>query len=124
MSLVPVVLARARPPEHRDAAPAHGRTGAVLEWFADLAIERPGRVLLAFVLLTACAAAGLPRLRNNTDLIRFFRPSAPLFRDTMFVDRHLTGPTTLDFVVARRDGGPLTRADDLRRLARGTVAID
>jgi predicted RND superfamily exporter protein len=116
-SLVPIVLARARPPERRGAAPVRGGVAVVLEWFADLAIERPGRVLLAFVLLTACAAAGLPRVRNNTDLVRFFRPSAPLFRDTMFVDRHLTGPTTLDFVVSRRDGGPLTRADDLRRLA-------
>jgi hypothetical protein len=37
-------------------------------------------------------------------------------RDTMFIDAHLTGANTLDFIVTRHDGGALTGADDLRRL--------
>ena len=44
----------------------------------------------------------------------------------MFIDANLTGANTLDFVVTRRDGAPLTAADDVGRLGaleRATLAL-
>jgi hypothetical protein len=79
-------------------------------------------VLVVFSALTIVALAGLPLLRNNTDLVRFLKASAPLRGDTLAVSERLTGPNTLDFVVRRRDGRPLTRAADLARLAAFATA--
>ncbi|HWP65096.1 MAG TPA: MMPL family transporter, partial [Candidatus Limnocylindria bacterium] len=116
MTLVPFVLARARPPATVSGG-THEAVERVLAYFATLAVRTPRRVVLAFSAVTAIAAAGLPLVRNNTDLVRFLRPAAPLYRDTMAVDARLTGPNTLDFVVTRRDGRPLTGADDVARMA-------
>jgi predicted RND superfamily exporter protein len=117
MTLVPFVLARSRPPEVAGAPVVHGGVEGVLDWFATLAVRFPLRVVLAFAAVTLVAVAGLPLVRNNTDLVRFLQPNAPLFRDTMAIDARLTGPNTLDFVIARRDGKPLTGASDVARLA-------
>lgn len=117
MTLVPTALARATPPGAARAAAAHRGAGLVIGWFAELAVRAPGRVLLAFLAVTAIGIAGIPLVRNNTDLVGFLPPSAPLVRDTLAIDARLTGPNTLDFVVARRDGRPLTDADDVARMA-------
>ncbi len=117
ITLVPVGLTFLTPPASPRAAPHHPWFERLLRWTATQAIQRPWRVLGAFAGLTALAVAGLPLVRNNTDLVRFLKSDAPLFRDTMFIDQHLTGANTLDFMVTRRDGAPLTSADDLQRLA-------
>ena len=80
-------------------------------------------MLAVFGALTALSLAGLPLVRNNTDLVRFLKSDAPLHRDTIFIDAHLTGSNTLEFVVARRDGAPLTSLDDVRRMAAFEQAI-
>jgi predicted RND superfamily exporter protein len=116
LAVVPLVLGRSTPPASPRDAASHRAIQRVLGRFAALAVRAPGRVVLAFTAVTVVAVAGVPLVRNNTDLVRFFKPTAPLFRDTMAIDARLTGPITLDFVVARRDGRPLTGADDVRRM--------
>ena len=116
ITLVPVGLSFLTPPASPQAAPHHPWFADVLRWTASLAVRRPWPVLAGFGLLTVLTLAGLPFVRNNTDLVRFLKSDAPLFRDTMFIDAHLTGANTLDFIVSRRDGAALTSADDLRRL--------
>ena len=119
MTLVPVGLTFLTPP----ASPRAARTIAWLRRCSTGRRTRGDRPALARA--ARCfgapdrrsAVAGLPLVRNNTDLVRFLKSDAPLFRDTMFIDAHLTGANTLEFVVTRRDGAPLTSADDLRRLA-------
>lgn len=123
MTLVPVGLSFLAPPSAPRAQPHHQWFERVLRWTATQAVTRPWRVLGIFTVLTAVAAAGLPLVRNNTDLVRFLKSDAPLFRDTTFIDAHLGGASMLDFVVTRRDGAPLTSADDLRRLAALEQAI-
>jgi len=83
---------------------------------ARLATSSPRTVLAVGTLVTVAAACALPGLRSNTDLIRFLRPSAPLYRDTMFIDDHLGGVNALEFLVKRDDGDPLTRLEDVRRV--------
>jgi predicted RND superfamily exporter protein len=116
MTLVPVGLSFLAPP---DSAPRSRQHRLILRLLAAsdrAATEHPGRVLAIFCLLTAACLAGLPYMRNNTDLVRFLKSSAPLHRDTLFIDRHLTGSNALDFVVARSDGSPLTAVEDLQRM--------
>jgi predicted RND superfamily exporter protein len=123
ITLVPVGLTFLTPPASPRAVPHHPWFTRLLQWTTEQAVHRPWRVLGVFGLLTAVAIAGLPLVRNNTDLVRFLKSNAPLFRDTMFIDAHLTGANTLDFIVTRRDGAPLTAADDLHRLGAFEQAI-
>jgi predicted RND superfamily exporter protein len=123
MTLVPVGLSFLPPPASAREVPQHPLVRRALAWAAETAAAHPGRVLLVFAGITALALAGLPRVRNNTDLVRFLRDDAPLQRDTLFVDEHLTGANMLDFVVARRDGAPLASLDAVQRLAAFERAI-
>jgi uncharacterized protein len=109
-------------------APAPGRLEHVamlrlLDGCAALATRRPAAVLAAFGAVTLLAAAGIPRVRANTDLVGFLRADAPLRRDTAFVDAHLGGALPLDFVLRRRDGGPIRSLDAYRRLDGLEAAI-
>lgn len=123
MTLVPIALSFVAPPAAPRAAPSHPRVRRALEAAAEISTRRPGGVLLVFFGITGVAAAGLPLLRNNTDLVRFLKRDAPLHRDTLFVDEHLTGANTLEFVVARRDGAPLTSRDAVERMAAFEAAV-
>jgi predicted RND superfamily exporter protein len=123
ITLVPVVLTFLTPPASPRVVPHHPWFAALLRWTAMQAVRRPWRVIGVFAAITLLALAGLPFVRNNTDLVRFLKSDAPLFRDTMFIDAHLTGANTLDFIVTRHDGGALSGADDLRRLEALEQAI-
>jgi hypothetical protein len=123
MTLVPIGLTFVEPPATKLATPQHRLLRRVLEWAAEEAAEHPWRVLTLFGAITAVSVAGIPAIRNNTDLVRFLRSDAPLYRDTMFIDRHLTGANTLEYLVSRRDGEPLTGLDDVRRLAAFEKAV-
>jgi len=117
MTLVPIGLTLSPAPHPPRSTPRHRLLRGALDAAAELSTRRPGAVLVAFLGVTAVAVAGLPLLRNNTDLVRFLARDAPLYRDTLYIDEHLAGANTLEFVVARRDGGPLTTRDAVARMA-------
>jgi predicted RND superfamily exporter protein len=123
MTLVPVGLTFLAPPASPGLAPRHRLVDGLLGWAAETAARRPARVLLVFAAVTAVSLAGLPLVRNNTDLVRFLKRDAPLHRDTLFVDEHLSGTTALEFVVSRRDGAPLRSLDAVRRMDAFEQAI-
>jgi len=116
MTAVPIVLTWLPPPP-ASGARTHGTTARLLDFTSRVATTRPGLVLAFFGILTLIAAAGIPRLRANTDLVAFLREDAPLRQDTAFVDAHLTGTLPLDFVVRRTDGAPIDSLDAFERLA-------
>jgi predicted RND superfamily exporter protein len=123
MTLVPVGLSFLAPPASGRERPRHPLVERALGWAAETATAHPGRVLLAFGAVTAVSLAGLPLVRNNTDLVRFLRDDAPLQRDTLFVDAHLGGANRLEFVVERRDGAPLTSQGAVQRMVELERAI-
>ncbi len=88
----------------------------ILRSASRLSRARPSLILVAALLLTALAAVGTARIQNNTDLIRFLKTDNPLYRDTLFIDEHLTGVNALELVVSRRDDMPLDSADTTHRL--------
>lgn len=116
MTLVPIGLSFLTPPESPERAPQHRWIRRLLAVAARAASDSPGRVLAVFLLITAVALSGLPLVRNNTDLVRFLGRDAPLRRDTLFIDTHLTGADALELVVSRRDGGSLVSLDAVQRM--------
>jgi predicted RND superfamily exporter protein len=122
VTAAPAVLSWLRPPGET-AGGSHRWTLRLLDASSGLASCRPGLVLAIFALITAVAAAGIPLVRANTDLVAFLRADAPLRRDTEFIDAHLTGTLPLDFVLRRQDGGRVASLDAFRRLAALEDAI-
>jgi len=123
MTLVPVGLSFLTPPAAALRSPQHRLLRRLLAASARAASEHPWRVLAVFSALTALSLAGLPFVRNNTDLVRFLKSDAPLYRDTLFIDANLTGSITLEFVAARRDGAPLTSLAAVRSMAAFEQAV-
>jgi uncharacterized protein len=116
MSAAPAALTWLTPP----AAPsggAHRWTTRLLDTTSRIATTYPGLVLTSFTLVTVVAAAGIPLVRANTDLIGFLRADAPLRRDTTYIDAHLGGVLPLDFILRRRDGEPVVALEAYRHLA-------
>ncbi len=87
------------------------------------ALRSPSLVLLLAVGSTLLLGLGILRVRNNTDLVRFLRPEAPLRQHTLWIEQHLTGPYAVDFVVRRRDRRPLSSRNDLERIHRWQEAM-
>jgi len=117
MTIVPVGLSFLEPPAAPLRTAQHRAMRAGLEWATRVSIDHPWRILAIFLGITAVSLAGLPLVRNNTDLVRFLKRDAPLHRDTLFIDEHLTGTSTLEYMVSRRDGEPLASHDAVQRLA-------
>lgn len=123
MTLVPIALSWSRPPDAPVVARDHPWLARLLGWAARVATARPWTVLGVAAALTVASVAGIARIRNNTDLVRFLSADAPLRRDTLFVDEHLTGTLGLELLVTRVDGRAPTGLDDLRRLAAFERAV-
>jgi len=121
LTAMPALLTWLRPPPPRIGG--HGLTLRLLDRTARLATTRPGLIVVLFTLVTAIAAAGIPRIRANTDLVGFLTEDAPLRRDTTFIDAHLTGTLPFDFLLRRRDGGAIASLDALHRLDALEAAI-
>lgn len=115
-TLLPAVLSFLEPPATAVRRPVGRVVDAFLGSVASLAVRRPGLVILVAALPTLLALAGLPMIRNNTDLLRFLREEEPLVRDTRFIDASLGGAAAIDLVIERRDGRPLTGVGDVYRL--------
>lgn len=108
MTLVPVGLTFLTPPSSPFDTPQHRALQRVLAWSADVSVRRPWQVLWCFSLVTGIAALGIPWVRNNTDLVRFLKADAPLYRDTMFIDSRLTGTNAIELMIERQDREPLS----------------
>ncbi|MBP2678340.1 MAG: hypothetical protein H6Q82_1405 [Deltaproteobacteria bacterium] len=128
-TLVPVALSFFSPPRPEKISSAMVALRRFLSGVARLSTDWPRTVLAVALVLSLAGLAGLTRIRNNTDLVRFLKPGAPLYRDTLFIDRNLAGVYALEFMVSRKDGRPLTGPEDMRALeaiqgvAAGEVAV-
>ena len=115
MTVVPVLLTYLpKPPASAEGE--HGLTMRLLDASCHFATTRPVVVVATFALITVVAAAGIPLVRANTDLVAFLKHDAPLRIDTEAIDATLGGVLPVDFVVRRADGGTVVTLDALRRL--------
>jgi predicted RND superfamily exporter protein len=115
MTVVPVLLTYLpKPPPSAEGE--HGLTLRLLNASSHLATTRPVPVVACFAAATIVAAAGIPLVRANTDLVAFLKRDAPLRADTAAIDATLNGVLPVDFVVRRSDGGRVVTVDALRRI--------
>lgn len=119
VTVLPVALSflPAPAPQTRGVKPGRAMH-AFLKGSSELAVNRPRHVLMVAAALSLAAVALLPSLRNNTDLIGFMKESAPLSRDTAFIDKALNGSAALEFVIRAPAGKTLDNAASLAGLLR------
>ncbi|HYC00255.1 MAG TPA: MMPL family transporter [Candidatus Limnocylindrales bacterium] len=122
ITLVPVGLTFLPAQAQHVEVPQHPLLRRFLQWTAEITAQRTRLVLSVFAIITVVSLLGLPLMRVNTDLVRFLQEDAPLHRDTLFIDEHLTGASILDFMIRRRDGQPMNSLQDVARLERFEAA--
>jgi predicted RND superfamily exporter protein len=122
MTAMPVILTYLRKPPP-SAEGEHGFTLRLLDATCHFATARPVATLVGFALVSLVAAAGIPFVRANTDLVAFLRSDAPLRIDTAWIDATLGGVLPVDFVLRRSDGGPVVTLDALRRVEQVEAAM-
>lgn len=94
-------------------AAARGRS------WAATAVRHRGRVVLAVALLAGVAAAGLPRLERDTDLLAYLSADHPVREELERLEAAGIGAVTAELVVESADGThPFTRPEGLEALAR------
>jgi len=113
--LVPVILSWCPLPRRCGARPPRPLRRS-LRRISRLVLGWPAGILLGAGLVSLLALPGIPRIHNNTDLVRFFHPGAPLLDDTLALDRTLGGVETIELVITPRDGRPID-TERLQRLA-------
>src|SRR6476646_7057250 len=113
--LVPTLLTWVKP-ETAEAPHERYLVGPLLR-IARLSCEHAGRVLIASVLVGVIAAAGMFRLRVDTNHINFFRRSHPLSQSAAVIDKSLAGVYSFHVML---EGPPdsLKTPDALQRIDR------
>src|SRR5262245_9482358 len=81
-------------------------------------------ILVAWALVSALAAAAVPRIVVDTDYLSFFGAESPVRRDFEAVDRLLAGVVPLYVVVEGDEPGRLRDPETLRRLEALQAKLD
>lgn len=79
---------------------------------------RPGTILVIGVAVLAVAAAGVPRVRVDTDFLKFFWPDERIRRDVDFIEQRLCGTQDLSLSVRAPDPGAFKDPAQLAVLER------
>jgi predicted RND superfamily exporter protein len=118
--LMPTLLSLVKAETHE--APHERYFIAPLRRVARFACAHPGRVLAAALLVLALAAAGITRLRVDTNHIAFFSAEHPLGRSARVIDRELGGVYSFQIML---EGPPDSMAtpDTLQRMDRVEQAL-
>jgi predicted RND superfamily exporter protein len=90
----------------------------VLARIAELTRRRAPAILVAFGLVTAGAAALIPRIAIDTDYLSFFDEDAPVRRDFEAVDRLLAGAVPLYVTFQGAGAGAFRDPEALRAVER------
>ncbi|HKJ04880.1 MAG TPA: MMPL family transporter [Geopsychrobacteraceae bacterium] len=101
-----------------------GMLRTLLQIAAKLTVVRPRSVVIMALILALGALGGLSRIDNNTDLVRFLKPTEKLHSDTMFIEQAVGGVNSLEFMLVRTDGKALTHLDDMVRLDKLQSSVD
>jgi predicted RND superfamily exporter protein len=115
--LVPTLLTFIKAPAVAVVPPHEKYLIEPLRRVARLTCAHPGRVLAVAVLIVAVAAAGVLRLRVDTNHINFFAASHPLGESARVIDQELSGVYSFQLML---EGPPdsLNTPDALQRMDR------
>lgn len=81
---------------NRDVAAGGALMDHMLEAVHRFLVRRHRAVLAATALLVAVAVPYIPKIPVETNLIEYFKTSSPVRQDVEFIERHLTGSSSID----------------------------
>jgi len=90
---------------------------------ADWPVRQPMLILLIALLITVAAGWAAVRVRNNTDLIHFFKKHDSTFIAHDYADRTLGSVRSLDLLIHRKGSPAINPLSDLPALAAFTDEI-
>ena len=109
-------------PEDQKLRP--GALGRILDGVWQLSVNRSGLVLLVTLLLTVIGFFGMQKVRSNTDLLSYIGDDHSLYRDTRFIDEHLTGVNTVELLINRTDGGKIDSFEQVEQVQSFQNEVD
>jgi|GEM_PF-2440900 len=99
--------------KRRDKA---GALGLVLDGVSGFSIRHPRKLIIGTILVAAISVYGLRKVRSNTDILRYLGTKTELYKDTMFIDEHLTGVNAIDLSISKSNGEAIDSFDDLETI--------
>ncbi len=117
MTFAPLVLLRiGRVPPTRWLHLKEGRLEAVLDQLTTWVAAHRRAVFLGVVVLLAVMIPGIWQITEGTDIVRALKQNAPLRVSSEFIDQHLTGAHSLEFLVQLPGGDDLTSPAVIRQV--------
>ena len=93
-----------------------GRLEAVLDQLTTWVAAHRRAVFLGVVVLLGVMIPGIWQITEGTDIVRALKQDAPLRVSSEFIDQHLTGAHSLEFLVAVPGGDELTAPATIRQV--------
>lgn len=117
MTFAPLVLLRiGRVPPTRWLHLKEGRLEAFLDRLSVWVAAHRGTVFLGMAVLLALMVPGIWQITEGTDIVRALKPNAPLRVSSEFIDQHLTGAHSLEFLVHMPGGDGTTAPATIRQV--------
>jgi predicted RND superfamily exporter protein len=111
-------------PDHSAKRPPRG----ILERFLDrvwrLSVQRSRWIVVAMMVITVVSLFGISKVRSNTDLLNYIGSDSRLHQDTRFIDENLTGVNTIELLIQRSDGGPITSFEQIEMIGEFQDHLD
>lgn len=117
------VLDIASLPRREPAIAGPGPLGRMLARAGDAAARHGVIVVVAFAAVLVISAAGIVRLRYESDFLQNFRPGSEIRRSYAVIESELAPVGSIDVVVGRRDGASVVSVDVLERSRRFAGAV-
>jgi uncharacterized protein len=117
MTFAPLALLRiGRVPPARWLHLKEGRLEAVLDHLTTWVAAHRRAVFLGVVMLLGVMIPGIWQITEGTDIVRALKQDAPLRVSSEFIDQHLTGAHSLEFLVEVPGGDNLTSPATTRQV--------
>lgn len=101
--------------------PAKRLPMSLLDRFLDgvwrLSVNHSQLIVVAMIAVTALSLFGMSKVHSNTDLLNYIGSDSRLHQDTRFIDENLTGVNTIELLIQRSNGGPITSFEQLETIA-------
>lgn len=95
------------PPPHdpgEDHDFGHRFLSPILTRLSLISIGHPRKIIIGSLLIALVSCYGVRKVRTNTDLLRYLGTGSRLYKDTIFIDRNLTGVNTVELLISKSDG--------------------
>ena len=110
----------------RYTPPTHDPSQDRLQSLGMFILNRPIRVMVPGVLITAFCAVGLLHIRSLISPLEFLPSNDPVLKDTLFVSDCLTSPTSIEAVVdfGSSDASFIDRLREVREIEQVISGVD